>query len=343
MAKPSSNLGISQAFRRERRAKNSWFSKSDHRWRGLAVITVIYFRGAWVDFFISHYLKQDQADVYIINLSGHRDLQLNVSGPDNDRINVLDIPCDSFDDWTKAYMLEMFSSMLRMQYTYTVVADVDELVFAYSRQQDRFIPSITSALKEVSHQPVIRCLGLNVLEFPDSSPLDASRPISLQRRYAHPVSPLNKPCIMGDYHLVLPGQHFTDTGAPCGYLSSQSASHDSYLFCLLHLKHACRSLNHTVRESFSEIRMSRQKLEDYYSVNSPPGYTDQYIERLNKLTPQPLSSDLMCNYLEAWNMSLIENPWKDLFTRYTAPAGSAKFLVELPSMQESVLHPSRLR
>lgn len=330
---PSAKQRLSRAFRRERRAKIAWFSKRDQRWRGLAVITVIYFPGAWLECFIKHYLNQESTDIFILNLSNQRDLGPCVASH-SDRVNVVNIPCDCFDDWSKSYHLETFSSMLRMRYTYTIVADVDELIFAYSKSKDLFLPSISQALRDIDHQSVIRCFGLNVLERGDSKPLDFEQPINQQRELAHPVSPMNKPCIMGDYHLVLPGQHFTDAKAPCIFIQSASDAQESYLFCLLHLKHAWHEVNIHVRQQFKNVAMGSESLKDYYRADAPLHYTEARISILAKKNPESLGSDHVRKHLADWNKSLSESPWKDLFTRYVAPRKDAPFLVHIPASSE---------
>jgi hypothetical protein len=121
--------------------------------------------------------------------------------------NVIRIPRSPLDEIRRAEFLSRFCNSLLSWYDYVAYTDVDELLVADPRRHAGLISYCGAVTSDVT-----TALGMNVFEMPGDEPLDPSRPVSSQRRWARAFSFLCKPSLIR--RPVQWGLGFHDADAP---------------------------------------------------------------------------------------------------------------------------------
>ena len=121
-------------------------------------------------------------------------------------VNRIAVPRDEFDEYTKTNFINFLQRGLLNYYDTVIYTDADELVVP----DPEIFPDLRTYLERSSFD-YVSCIGLNIVHVLNrEDPLDVTKPILPQRRFAKFLSATCKPCVSRVSMNWSPGFHCSD-------------------------------------------------------------------------------------------------------------------------------------
>lgn len=154
----------------------------------VAAVTMTYNEPDFVPIWTRHYARQvGAANCYVLD-HGSDDGSTEGLGA----VNVVHLPRSAFDEPSRRRKINAFCAELLTRYDFVLHADIDEIALADPRHHATLVDYCASPRAVATN-----AIGLNVQHLPGvEAPLDPSRAITLQRRFAWLGSTMCKPMLI---------------------------------------------------------------------------------------------------------------------------------------------------
>lgn len=273
----------------------------------LCVITYANDAGAWFPYFYKYYSSLvGETAIYVITPKPNTFSAYSLGG-------IITCADMSFDDTARSQLMSGIATGLQAYYEWTLVCDVDELVFPHPDSALGFFE-----LLDAESNDVIVSRGLDVVQMDDDADFSFELPVLQQRRFANPNIALCKPHIARVPVQYSGGHHY------CNYKLALPPQREGFI--TLHLKWACKRIRREVASIVAETSYVNEKTADYCMNSVSERSFDSRLKSYLGKTVEGLNSAAMRaferNYAENLVFSAARGLW--IGQHITAP-----FLIDL--------------
>jgi glycosyltransferase involved in cell wall biosynthesis len=168
----------------------------------VAAVTMVYNEKEYLPLWLRHYGRHVGAENCFVVDHGSEDGSTEQLGG----ASRVRIPRSPYDPPRQSAFNSQFCASLLKWYDWVIYSDVDEIIMPD--------PKVAISLRDYCRRPipdVVSAIGLNIIHRAEHEPpLDLSRPVSEQRRYAFACSPMCKPSLIRRPVVWSPGSHASD-------------------------------------------------------------------------------------------------------------------------------------